>query len=251
MADEEARKRIMAEYMASIENDPSDNEPLASDDDEDLEDDDGEEAPFVLLHGDLLAKDGVLLWKGRWKLAGDTESMEFQLSCPLPSEGNGTHPPSGLQWEGFFVMKSDKEEGGKSKIEEKEVTLQFTPGGDADSNYTVSGTGCNDLGRFTINGTYKPSDRHLVCEKRYVQAEEEDDGEEEEEDEEEEDEDEDEEEGHQTESKAAASSSSSSSSLSSSSSSSSSSSILVCSSKRSKDANNESSSSSKKPKRNE
>jgi len=123
-----------------------------------------------------------LLWSGKWAFSVDGfregKASKFQLSAPLASataDGGGSRgsggearlPPEEAEFEGFFVMLKETEEGQKkAKIKESEVKVSFTPLEDG-KGYRMHGSGVNKFGKFTLEGRLDSTNKKASCTKTY------------------------------------------------------------------------------------
>lgn len=91
------------------------------------------------------------------KISGDTS--EFSYHIPCTASDVSLIPISGV-YQGFFWMKYKPPQ----KIVETKVQLMFTKG---DHEVTVTGSGTNRLGSYSLHGVYNPETQELSCTKEY------------------------------------------------------------------------------------
>uniref|UniRef100_A0A7S2SI83 Uncharacterized protein n=1 Tax=Mucochytrium quahogii TaxID=96639 RepID=A0A7S2SI83_9STRA len=170
-----------------VENGPKDsNKPvstaLSSLLDQDLEDDDDdeeEEAPKKntvlepMMRGLLKVKEGKLFWAGKWALSkekfneGDKSKFKFVYvgDAKIIDGKSISSPPSG-KYSGYFMVKDANASGGLVKVEEKGNIIKFGEKKD-NGNISVSGSGENAFGEFTLTGMYSPQGGKLSIIKTY------------------------------------------------------------------------------------
>jgi hypothetical protein len=106
----------------------------------------------VNLLGTLLCKPRRHLIRGMWRDPKSTLSLQpFDLLRNDDTDLT-TFPKDG-EFNGFF-------ECGKQKVPESGVKINFTKIDDSNTEYKVDGTGVNQFGSFSINGTAKPASNH-------------------------------------------------------------------------------------------
>ena len=88
---------------------------------------------------------------------------DFKLSMPRQRQSATLSGPQSGDYDGYFFMKVD----GVKKILERGVHLEFTQDG---SIYRVKGQGCNNIGSYTMEGTYNPETMDMACSRQYVFA---------------------------------------------------------------------------------
>lgn len=94
------------------------------------------------------------------KISGDTSEFSYQIPCKDATE-SALIPISGI-YQGYFWMKYKPPQ----KIVEPKMQLSFTK---SDGKFTVSGTGSNRLGVYSLRGIYDPVTQELSCYKEYHQ----------------------------------------------------------------------------------
>ncbi|GMI15374.1 hypothetical protein TrLO_g6718 [Triparma laevis f. longispina] len=191
MASEEERAKIMAEYMAG---DGADLPPDEEDGDFEGEDEDEEgegvtapPAPPAILKGSLSNASqnskNYLVYSGTWSYGLDSSSSwKFKLSCEIDSEFDFVSVKEEYVMKGYFIMKDESTEAGKSKVPEEGVTLKFDviPGKEG-KRWTVNGEGTNQFGAFKLVGEYRSKGlaegNKMNFEKKYDEVEEDFEGE--------------------------------------------------------------------------
>lgn len=137
MASQEERDRIMAEYMAGVQDDDEEDEGdfmPDGDNDDSSDEDEVEQEDFVVLSGSLRMREDRLVYSGTWKATTGGERkfklksipqklpLHWDASRPTVSDpGKKQIPPMRtLVFNGFFVSM----EGNKMK--ERDVAMTFT-----------------------------------------------------------------------------------------------------------------------------
>jgi len=109
------------------------------------------------------------VWSGKWAFSvegfAEGNASKFHLVAGAPA--GGAVPPSEAEFEGFFVLQKETEEGPrKVKIKEAEVKVSFTSLEDGNA-YRMHGAGVNKFGRFTLEGRLDGKSKKASCTKTY------------------------------------------------------------------------------------
>ena len=81
------------------------------------------------------------------------ESYKFKLSCEVSADFDFIAPAASYSMKGYFIMKDEAAEGGKAKVPEEGVVLNFAPiPGKEGKRWTVTGSGANQFGAFKLTG---------------------------------------------------------------------------------------------------
>lgn len=86
---------------------------------------------------------------------------DFKLSMPRQRQSTTLSGPQSGEYDGYFFMKVD----GVKKVPERGVHLEFIQDG---SIYRVKGHGCNNIGSYTMEGTYNPETMDMACSRLYA-----------------------------------------------------------------------------------
>lgn len=153
-----------------------------SDDDEDEEDDEGEPAPTtapaapaplppVVMKGFVKRTSPKVEWSGNWALnhqafeQGDKAKFRFdspEAGFTFDSENKSVVgvPTSSTMWEGSFLIKDASAQGGFTRVDEKDIAIEFTE--QAKGKWTLKGRGSNANGTFTLEGELDGASRRMA-----------------------------------------------------------------------------------------
>ena len=88
---------------------------------------------------------------------------DFKLSMPRQHQSATLSGPQSGEYDGYFFMKVD----GVKKVPERGVHLEFIQDG---SIFRVKGHGSNNIGSYTMEGTYNPETMEMTCTRLYALA---------------------------------------------------------------------------------
>ncbi|GMI15359.1 hypothetical protein TrVE_jg2728 [Triparma verrucosa] len=181
----------MAEYLAGagseLPPDEEDGDFEGEDEDEEGEGETAPPAPPAILKGSLSNASQndkqFLVYSGTWSYGLESpEAWKFKLSCEVDKAFDFVTPKAEYVMKGYFIMKDDSVEAGKSKVPEEGVTLKFEviPGKEG-KRWTVTGSGMNQFGAFKLVGEYRSKGlaegNKMNFEKKYEEVEEDFEGE--------------------------------------------------------------------------
>jgi hypothetical protein len=156
------------------------------DDDDDDDEDEGstkerKSATAPVLRGFLKAKDGALVWMGKWAMSaeqyktGDKAKFKYtyagskDVNAACDAGGKVTNPLSG-KYSGYFCLNNADPSKPPTKIKETGIQLKFTPKAQG-GTFEVSGKGSNKFGDFSLSGVFEPASARLAIIKAYLVSE--------------------------------------------------------------------------------
>jgi hypothetical protein len=161
---------LLEEDIGSEDTDEDESEGGGGDDD----DDDDEEAAKPFLIGKLkVDEENRLSWAGKWAMTSDDykegNHSKFKVTGPVVV-GNSvpSPPPDTCVFNGYFAMKNEHTDSGRVKIKERDVTVTFKADPSGAGQFTITGTGVNDFGTFSLVGKYDSSSHIMEATKMYT-----------------------------------------------------------------------------------
>ena len=159
MASEEERAKIMAEYLASAENDEEELEEEFSD----FESEPASNYPLLQGRLKLDSEDSRLIFLGTWCMKESQQEQpdrktKFKLKSTTPQKLSLAQLPKdtfSVEMDGYFTTDAADAIQPYRKIKERGVLITFRYK-QKEANYEVRGKGTNEYGSFLLEGTFDP-----------------------------------------------------------------------------------------------
>ncbi|KAH9260836.1 hypothetical protein BASA81_001303 [Batrachochytrium salamandrivorans] len=127
--------------------------------------------PPVVMKGFIKRAAPKVEWSGNWALnhqafeQGDKAKFRFDspdLGFTFDSENKSVVgvPKSPTLWEGSFLIKDVSAQGGFTRVDEKDITIEFIE--QAKGKWTLAGRGSNANGTFTLEGELDGASRRMA-----------------------------------------------------------------------------------------